>query len=291
MFIAYLQRKPHEQRSSSVFTLAGTSCLVLIVIFGFAQADVISVNFVGGQGGSGVDQDLVIDQADGAAGVVPEMNWNNLDGTSGGSVALIDSDGIATGATVSWGGSPNRFTTGNGSTTADQILMNGYLDTDNTSTTTVTVSNVPYAKYDVYVYFDGGGTGRAGEYTVNGTTRIGTDNANPSNNFTDTFLQDDGVGGGGNYLLFSGLTDADLTIAATPTAPPPTVNRAPINGFQIVEVVIPEPSSIAVWFGVAGFGLLRVRQKNCFRPWMERRRHRTADRFRQELRRPHRRDL
>jgi len=250
---------------------AATHVFVLVfgafIAMGAASADpIIGVNFVGGGGGGGTGQDRVVDNADGAAGVVPQINWNNLNGNTGGPSALIDSDGAATSASVTWSGSPNSWTTGNGSSTADHIMMNGYLDTSGSSTTSVSVSDVPFSEYDVYLYFDGDASGRSGAYTVNGNTKVGTDNGNPSGNFTGTFLEDVGGGAGGNYLLFSGLSDAMLDISATPGGGFGDF-RAPVNGFQIVNTAtaIPEPTSIAIWsligLGLAGFGYYRMRRR------------------------------
>ncbi len=239
-----------------------TFMMTLVLALGVSasvHAASIGVNFVGGQGGPGVGQDLVLDNADGPAGVVVQSNWNNLAGVSGGPTALIDDSGALLTTTLQWGGSPNMFTTGNGSSTADHILMNGYLDTNNNSTTVLTLENIPYDVFDIIVYYDGGSTSRSGQYTVDTSTlapisQIGFDNAN----FTGTFVQDDGTGSGGNYLLFSGLTGGGVDlINATPVGQ--GVIRAPINGIQIVEVIaVPEPTTAALGLlGVAGMVMRR----------------------------------
>ena len=195
------------------------------------------------------------------AGVVPQANWNNRnEGNFNPGTDLVDSNGgtlVGTTASVS-----TQWTNGvanHGSASGDQILMNGGLDGGNTTTLSMTVNNVPYALYDVYVYFDGGNTsGLNGTYTADDgvapQSALGTDNSNW--NTTPGFVLD--TGSGGNYLVFSGLTGSNLTVSSLPTVTG-GVTRAPLNGIQIVEVV-PEPStSILALLGLVGFVARRRR--------------------------------
>ena len=120
--------------------------------------------------------------------------------------------------------------------------MRGYLDTTDTSVTTVTVAGLPNAAYDVYVYADGdnGTSARTGAYRISGagitaTTINLTDAANT--NFNATFTQ--ATNSTGNYVKFS-IVASGFTLTATPGAA--TGNkRAPVNAVQIVPTAPPSP--------------------------------------------------
>ena len=111
------------------------------------------------------------------AGVVPQANWNNLEGPNGMNVGSLELDnGAASTATVTWA-SPNtwRSTTGNNAFPAgpDRKLVAGYLDSNNTAAggVNITVNNIDAAfrapAYDVYVYLLGDSAeNRGGGYTV-----------------------------------------------------------------------------------------------------------------------------
>jgi hypothetical protein len=147
--------------------------------------------------------------------------------------------------------------------------MKGYLDTTNTSTTTVTVSDIPaeFGQYDVYVYIDGDATaGRAGNYTISSAdgTRMAT--------VSDTANWPVAAGGGaftranenahdvsttpgftsGNFLVFTGMDDPSFTLTAQGSLAGASPPRAPINAIQIVQV--PEPTAA----GLTALGALAL---------------------------------
>jgi hypothetical protein len=173
------------------------------------------------------------------AGVVAEPNWNNASGASSASaLGLVDDTGKATTATVTWSANATWETP-----ITDQAgnarMMKGYLDTGNTTTTTVTVAGLPASSsgYQVYVYADGdnGPATRAASYAISGTgittTSIGlTDAANT--NFSGTYVQANGSAG--NYVMFTIPAVSGFTITATPGTANDNVPRAPVNGIQIV---------------------------------------------------------
>jgi hypothetical protein len=169
------------------------------------------------------------------AGVVAQSNWNTAAGAARTTpLALVDSSGAATSASVTW--------TGNGGWAlpiTDQAgnvrLMRGYLDTSSSSVTTVSVTGLPAALYDVYVYVDGDNR----EYTRTANYRLTTSGSDttigvtdPANtNFSGTFVQ--ASGGAGNYVRFT-ISGDRFTLTATPmTGTNPTL-RAPVNAIQIV---------------------------------------------------------
>jgi hypothetical protein len=249
---------------------------LLMVVAGAAEAASIGLNFVGGRSGTGggtggSDGDDV--PAGQTAGVVPQDYWNNGFGPNNAAgLPLVDNGNLPTGAVATWSGVPNCWTVSGSGTAADAdaALMNGYIDTNNSSGfTTVTVANVPYSEYDVIVYCDGDATGgRSGTYTVNGITL--TPLADVGNwpytgpAPTAGAYDDATVDLGGNYAVWTGLTGSPLVVTADEAATGGGF-RAPINAIQIVGIgEIPEPvTMLAVGLGITGLGgYIRSRRRS-----------------------------
>ena len=214
------------------FQRATIALVAALTFCGAANAQGIGIDWFGGNG-TGPDQTQML--ATDIAGVVPQGNWNSFLGVTGTNQALNFSTGTASGATISWGMSPNDWDTGiTEAPSANHKMMLGYLDTNDTSITTMTVSGLPAsltgAGYNVIVYYDGdnGTAGRVGRYEVNGVSQWGRD---AGVNFTGTFTEgqtttDPVVGGvidniaaaglnavpAGNYMTFRGLTAPSFTL-------------------------------------------------------------------------------
>jgi len=104
-----------------------------------------------------------------------------------------------------------------------------------------TVTDIPYATYDLYVYVESDSNGRTGYVTTSQT-------GSPDYYFTTfggggqpaSFVQITSTTPGdftqGNYAYFSGLTDEDLTFGSYDKN-----TWSGITGFQIVQV--PEPAT------------------------------------------------
>jgi alpha-galactosidase len=192
------------------------------------QANPISINF----SGSGTAM-----ASSESAGVIAETNWNNAPAASGSGLSLYDATGKTSGAAVAWSAN-GVYNTAVSDTAGNNRMMRNYLDTGNTTTTTVTVSGLLANAngWNVYVYFDGSNTEtREGNYTISGsgittTSIIGFDTANVD--FSGTFIP--ASNSAGNYLLFSIPKVAGFTISATPINDSDTYPRAPINGIQII---------------------------------------------------------
>jgi hypothetical protein len=194
----------------------------------------------------------------GAPGVA-QPNWNNLDPQNGTNTVIVgDSNGssVPTTVEVRWTSNGLWANTGRGennnvfpTNSPNRILMTGYLDTGNATTTTVTITNIPAslaAGYDLYVYAQGGVAGRGGGYRIldGASTNVLKDYvraqspANPTN-FVQVPVPPTGTNthGAGNYIVFSGLTASSIRIEATTagglgfSATP----RAPINAIQLVK--------------------------------------------------------
>jgi hypothetical protein len=177
-----------------------------------------------------------------SAGVLPKSNWNNATGPSRTTaLALVDETGGPSGAVVTWT-SNSTWRTPITDQAGNPRLMRGYLDSSDTSVTTVTVAGLPNAAYDVYVYADGdnGSTARTAAYRISGagitTTTINlTDTANT--NFSSTFTQ--ATNSAGNYVKFS-IVASGFTLTATPGASTSS-KRAPVNAVQIVPTAPSTP--------------------------------------------------
>ena len=222
------------------------------------SAKTISMNFVRVSNGAGE-----MARAD-VAGVRPVANWNTATITNANSATgfpLIDDGGADTGATIDWqtGGASWSVATAGAGSAGDMLMMTGYLDQGgdgNGQIHTITIKDIPYTNYDVYLYHSSsGGANRTARYQANGID-IWTRNLDPANTF-DGFVQagyatlaEAAVAGGntaGNYVLWQGLSGAILNIEGQGFGDADggsggNTRRAPIQGIQIVET-IPEPGS------------------------------------------------
>lgn len=160
------------------------------------------------------------------AGVEPAVNWNNSypnnptanlpDGSGG--VTTVD---IAYGSYNTWSiQTSHPGVDANGS--YNRELLNGYLNSGSGNVPTnssVTITQIPFSYYDLYVYFSSDTPGRTGTVT-DGTTRfsfttIGKASiTNASGNAVLTRTTDTGTGyPAANYAVFTGLTGSSKTIS------------------------------------------------------------------------------
>ncbi|HEV8541706.1 MAG TPA: hypothetical protein VGR78_04890 [Verrucomicrobiae bacterium] len=216
-----------------------------------AQAETISVNFVGGGFFNGAPAPLSPTES---AGVNPATHWNNLADNSalsspgpgsGSAKNLLDDSGAATTAGISWV-SDNTWSTPSIATDPNSRMMRGYLDNGSGDAITLTVSGLTYPAYDVYVYFSDDNTdpvnGTTGAYTLGSRTIYGRD---PGAYYSGAFVQASGTSAtdsnaNGNYLVFSGVTGPSFTLTAALIS-----FRAPVNALQIVNAP-PQPPQITI---------------------------------------------
>ncbi len=203
---------------------------------------------------------------------IAQANWNNLSGASGTANKLVaDQSGTAVPTTVgvTWAANGTWATLGESGESnnilngQDAVLMTGYLDSGDATTTTVTITNIPAtvasSGYDVYVYACGSVATRGGGYrivdAVTGsvlkdwvyatTPWFAPGYAPVPDNTSPTAY------GSGNYILFKGLTSANITIQASTANGLGTTSargmsstpRAPINAVQLVNPTLAPPSS------------------------------------------------
>lgn len=197
-------------------------------------ADVVSVNFREDNGNP--NQLLAPETVAGGGAGVGVSNWNDALGATGEITDVVDESSATTTVDVTWscGG-----TWGDGSANADADagvgsaqLQRGYLDDNQGSPLQpidIAVSEIPYATYDVVVYFSTDtADGEYGDFTVtdaSGTTTASTTGikqlwgTNP--NLDDT-----------NSARVSGLS-GDLTMNF-PVRVGPT--RHSVSGIQIIQI-------------------------------------------------------
>jgi hypothetical protein len=211
------------------------------------------------------------------AGVLKQANWNNSapPGAAGTITDLVADDGgeaLPTTATVTWS-CPNTWTsTGGGEENnafpagPDRILMTGYVDTGDATTTTIQVSGLPpelTSGYDLYVYLLGGIGNKGGGYRILDDTGavlrdnlLGDGAVNPTNFVRDLGLTHQDLG---NYLVFRSLTAPSFTLEAStandlgyPVGGGP---RAPVNALQLVAAPLDAtPPSVPAKFEAALVG-------------------------------------
>jgi hypothetical protein len=262
---------------------AGRYALLLGAVSGVlsvsqSKAATISIDWFGG-GGSAASS--MMDPTE-VAGALPASNWNSLTpAVQATPQALVDSNAAATTATVIWN-SNNTWNTPNVPPVApgDLKMMKGYLDSSDTSTTSVTVAGLPASitgtPYSVILYYDGdnGGNNRVGKYSITGATTGNAafwalDAANAT--FSGAYLLaqspvDPLAGGGamdsnptaaltvpaGNFMVFTGLTGDTFTLLAQSSVSSDATNRSAVQGIQIVSGTVPEPTGLtAVGLGAA----------------------------------------
>lgn len=211
----------------------------------------IGINFEGGQnaGANGATSLLATD----SAGVVPQANWNNvssinpvvvsatvpggnanIDGTSPVAGSIVDNNGqVVAGATISFLSNNPWAVSGTVPTGGDAKLMNGYLDLNQGggTTTSVTVSNLPYQHYDVYAYVGSDGNGRVGHGTVGGNAFYFSTNDNPFGGYVQATATTQAAAVSSTYLEFDGVAGSSVTYTQAGDT-----SNVGLHGIQIVEI-------------------------------------------------------
>lgn len=204
-------------------------------------------------------------------GIVLGDNWNNLLGGSGGFGNLLDDSGVSTSADATWvaTGSYDGFASPSSGNPATVKMYRGGLYGDNAPSSvevSVTVTDIPFAMYDVIVYASAmsasasppapvGITGNGFSYYYFGSspeTVIQTTGTTPGT----------ATGGGFQYQLFADLTASTFNLNTFGSLNNQWSNN--VFGLQIVEVLeemapVPEPATFGL--ALSGLGALAARRR------------------------------
>jgi hypothetical protein len=245
-------------------------CVLIFITFGgqtvINASTIISVN-ISDNGGNN-------DMASGSlAGATERVgNWNNLDGSNGSLAAPFFADGTAVGGSFSVTENlPSSFTAASGASN-DALMFgagnfNGVFTSPNPGT--ISLANIPFAVYDLYVYVLGGDSARGASVSLDGGTnkiyfRGGTAANNDGSGYVLTTASSHTSGVDdvpeANYTVFSGLSDTDVDISVVYETYSSNSSRGgSIYGFQLVAV--PEPSTwLLLVSGVVSLFWLRRRR-------------------------------
>ena len=207
---------------------------------------IISIDFIGGR-----TTGTAAMTAGEAAGVKRATHWNGAAGKVGTLSSLVAADGSATSASVTWNsplatGQPTAiWSVGFTDTSGDADMMNGYLDPRSAAlpaTVDVTLPASISGGYDVYVYCYANISAaapdtRTYQYAIGSMVHTVTQ-AGPSASTFPGYAQagdaDAGQGSTGNYVVFRNLSGTTFELTARPVGSVNGVERAPVNGIQIV---------------------------------------------------------
>ena len=133
-------------KKSTPYILVAALTVLTAVTTKNADAESIGINFTG---------NVWFLQPTDQPGVVAGANWNNVSGASGANVNLHDSTGSSTAALLTFTSTGNfgAFLVPRTPNVATNMLYSGGLvGNDTISEVTVSLTDIPYATYDVYVY-------------------------------------------------------------------------------------------------------------------------------------------
>jgi hypothetical protein len=176
----------------------------------------------------------------GAPGVNDD-NWNNLSGTldAGGPLDLSDGDGTAiTAAMVSYA----RVGAGilnDGGGTDDGHMFSSNIDAFDYPAFDVAVTGIPYPRYDVYAYHQGGapaGLRRVARFTIGDRDLFAV---RPESFAYSQSTATSDVGSStqvGNYVVFRDLTASSFTLTVGGGSASDGFRRNRFAGFQVVAV-------------------------------------------------------
>lgn len=155
---------------------------------------------------------------------------------------IVDSSGAATAVGVTFTAGRGAFSGLPETVSPYGRLFNSFiygttLTTDPTWTpnTSINLTDIPYASYDVYVYFGSEFNGRTGTVgsSAAGTTYSFTTQVNSGSPGAYTQTTDTGSGNpAANYAVFSGQSSANFDVTLTVTGAGPTIG---IYGIQVVD--------------------------------------------------------
>lgn len=154
------------------------------------------------------------------AGVVPLVNWNNVSSTNTGGLTAptqtfhnnsgIDISGFTVTLSSSLGSSWNTTGTGDKKLFGDWALSGGG---------TLTLVNIPYTTYDIYVYFMGFGGNDTVNYTIGSDTQTLVEAGTTPGTFAShvqnqTYVKFTGLSGSSQTMTVTGVSGGESGVAA-----------------------------------------------------------------------------
>lgn len=203
----------------------------------------------------------------GSLGVVSVANWNNLTAIANPTgTNLVDDSGAATTMSISFAGWNADTFNAWGDDRANMYSNFLHHQGDTLGNATVTLTDIPYATYDVYIYYTGFVPNQVQAWieSAGGTTLYGLRGPTSGGGLSgyvqyqtgsEATALADAAGGtaGGNYLVFTGLSGSALTLTSSGLPDQAGFEQDGIGGIQVVDA-IPEPSS-SFLLGVVGLML------------------------------------
>lgn len=216
-----------------------TFLILLSAPFHKAIAEPIGINFGSGRANAALFPED-------SAGAVPQTNWNNADGAAGGPLALNDSEGVATSASVTWS-TDEQWSAAGPAADANGTLLTGWISANNTNdpAASIAITGIPFESYNVYVYLN---HDRVTEDVLISEASSLFAPILAHENDTDVlapviFTEQSATAEGditqvGNYVILSGLDQSDIEIILEPGGSAGSVERGAITGIQIIEVLV-----------------------------------------------------
>lgn len=244
---------------------ADASTTVRVITLPASGRRSIGLNFVGAGSGNW-SSSLATFAADYVAGVYPAANWNNSATVTGVStrstpLALAESTGATGFTTATWdsaGTWAGRIELGTPEQKSEHgRLLHGYIESRAATGATVSLANIPYGTYDVFVYVSGGTGGatvgsisldREGASTYYYTS-LQHDGSRPAADPATTpyaplpMIGDATVAANAtpaSFVRFTGVTGSNLVITSKDA-----VVNANAGGIAAVQIVDTTPAGVA----------------------------------------------
>ena len=193
----------------------------------------------------------------GSLGAVPAANWNNLTTVANVTAAnLKDESGAPSTLDISLAGWTKDTFNAWGDSRADMYSNFLHHQGDTLGNATVSLSQIPYSSYDVYIYYTSFIAKQVQAWTDGVSTLYGLRGPNsggglsgyvPYQTTNEATALADATGGtaGGNYLKFSGLTASNLTLTSLGTPNQAGFEQDGVAGLQIVNTA--PANTFATW--------------------------------------------
>ncbi|HSJ03971.1 MAG TPA: DUF1800 family protein [Verrucomicrobium sp.] len=181
-------------------------------------------------------------------GIVPQMNWNTTrplttwNTPSGSEVDVMapvptkiaNATGVDSGAKISWSSASSSWGTGN-SGSAIQRLFDGLLWVSSDTPASITVTQIPYAKYDVIAYVGSTSEGSLGYMRLNDQPAsdlyVSTSSSRPEKTFYEQTVYDATVARRGNTIRYRNLTASSFNLKLFRVS----YHNLGVHGLQIVS--------------------------------------------------------